>query len=144
MKFRNRGAPPQPGFQIAPMIDVIFNLLAFFVVTQVFAQWEMEMDVRLPTAQSAQLPERLPGEVIINIMQDGHVRVNQRDLDAAGLASLLRRVVGLFPGQPVVIRADRATAYEHVVRVLDICRQADIWNILFATAMYEEKGKTGP
>ena len=41
--------------------------------------------------------------------------------------------VQLFPGQPVLLRADKTTAYEHVVRVLDTCRQADIWNISFAT-----------
>jgi biopolymer transport protein ExbD len=101
------------------------------------------MDIRLPTAQTSQLPERLPGEVIINILQDGRVRINQRELDDPALLSLLKRVVGLFPGQPVVIRADRQTSYEHVIRVLDLCRQADIWNILFATAMFEEKDKGG-
>jgi biopolymer transport protein ExbD len=123
------------------MIDIIFNLLAFFVMTQVFTQWETEIDVKLPTAQTSQIPERLPGEVIVNVLRDGRVRVNQREFDDAGLLSLLRRVVGLFPGQPVVIRADRLTSYENVVRVLDLCRQADIWNISFATAMFEDKEK---
>jgi biopolymer transport protein ExbD len=37
----------------------------------------------------------------------------------------------------VIVRADKQTAYEHVVRVLDLCRQSDIWNISFATAMSE-------
>ncbi|NQT91741.1 MAG: hypothetical protein HQ559_03195, partial [Lentisphaerae bacterium] len=37
-------------------------------------------------------------------------------------------------GQPVLIRADRGTAYEHVIRILDLCRKTDIWNISFATA----------
>jgi biopolymer transport protein ExbD len=46
---------------------------------------------------------------------------------------MLSSVARHFPGQPVLIRADRATAYEHVIRVLDLCRQADIWNVSFAT-----------
>jgi biopolymer transport protein ExbD len=51
---------------------------------------------------------------------------------------LFDRIVKLFPGQPVLLRADRGTAYEHVIRVLDICRRADIWNISFATSFAKE------
>ena len=50
----------------------------------------------------------------------------------------------MFPGQPIVIRADRQTAYDHIIRVLDLCRQAEIWNISFATAMPEESAPSAP
>ena len=134
MKFRRAGAAQEPGFQIAPMIDVVFLLLCFFVTTQIFSQWETEMDVKLPTAETGRVPGRLPGEVIINILQEGNVVVNRQFLDDEALSLLLRRVVQIFPGQPVLIRADRGTAYDHVIRVLDLCRQSDIWNISFATS----------
>jgi biopolymer transport protein ExbD len=134
MRFRTRDSGQQPGFQIAPMIDVIFILLSFFIATQIFSQWETEIDVQLPTAETGETPDRLPGEVMINILADGTISVNGRVLDSAGLRALLGRIVALFPGQPVLIRADRRTAYEHVIGVLDLCRQADLWNIAFATA----------
>lgn len=134
MNFRKKTPlTASPGVPLTPMIDVVFLLLCFFVTSQIFAQWETEIDVALPTAATGGLPQRLPGEVIINVRADGATVVNGQTLDDAQLRSMMDRLVELFPGQPVLLRADKATAYEHVVRVLDTCRQADIWNISFAT-----------
>lgn len=137
MNFRAKLRIDPLGFQLAPMIDVVFLLLCFFVTTQIFAQWETEIGITLPTAQSGKIPRRLPGEVILNVNSQGVVIVNNRHLSAEDLDALLTRLVSMFPGQPVVLRADRTTAYEHVVRVLDACRRADIWNISFATSVPE-------
>ena len=125
--------PANPGVPLTPMIDVVFLLLCFFVTSQIFAQWETEIDVALPTAATGGMPQRLPGEVIVNVRADGATVVNGQTLDDAQLRAMMDRLVDLFPGQPVLLRADKPTAYEHVVRVLDTCRQADIWNISFAT-----------
>lgn len=137
MNFRKQLKPEAVGFQLAPMIDVVFLLLCFFITSQLFAQWETEIDITLPTAETGQTPQRLPGEIIINLTAEGQAIVNARPLDMQELQSLLDRLVTLFPGQPVLIRADKATAYEHVILVLDACRQADIWNISFATGVPE-------
>ncbi len=134
MNFRRRTTESRAGFPMAPMIDVVFILLSFFIATQLYARWEKEIDIQLPTAETGRPPERLPGEIVLNVMDDGHVVVNRQRHDTAGLRNLLGRLVEVFPGQPVVVRADRRTAYEHIVNVLDLCRQADIWNISFATA----------
>jgi biopolymer transport protein ExbD len=138
MNFRGKYKPEPVGFQIAPMIDVVFLLLCFFVTSQVFTQWEAEIDVTLPTASTAAIEQRLPGEIMLNLLKDGTVVVNGRKLNDTELAALLKRLVDLFPGQPVLIRADKATAYEHVIKVLDLCRQADIWNISFAAGLAEK------
>ncbi len=133
MNFRSRQADARAGFPMAPMIDVVFILLSFFIATQIYARWEKEIDIQLPTAETGRAPTRLPGEIIVNVLPDGAVVVNRQTHDAAGLLRLMNRLVEAFPGQPVIIRADRRTAYEHIVNVLDLCRQADIWNISFAT-----------
>ena len=125
--------PENPGVPLTPMIDVVFLLLCFFVTSQIFAQWETEIDVALPTAATGGAPQRLPGEVIVNVRADGATVVNGQVLDDAQLRAMMDRLVQLFPGQPVLLRADKTTAYERVVRMLDTCRQADIWNISFAT-----------
>ncbi|MBW7907635.1 MAG: biopolymer transporter ExbD [Kiritimatiellae bacterium] len=137
MNFRSNAKSEPLAFQMTPMIDVVFLLLCFFVSSQIFAQWETEIDITLPTARTGEVPQRLPGEIIVNILASGEVIVNGRSLDSEQLGSMLSRVVTLFPGQPVLIRADKTTAYEHVIRVLDLCRQADIWNISFATGVPE-------
>lgn len=137
MNFRPHSKLALPDFQVTPMIDVVFLLLCFFVTSQVFSQWETEIDITLPTARTGETPQRLPGEIIVNILKNGDTLFNGRTLDEPGLAAMLKRLAELFPGQPVLLRADRAAAYEHVIRVLDLCRQADIWNISFATGVPE-------
>lgn len=137
MNFRRKARPEPAGFPLTPMIDIVFLLLCFFVTSQVFSQWEAEIDITLPTAQTSQTPQRLPGEIIINITKVGDIVVNGRNLGESELSTMLGRLAQLFPGQPVLLRADKATAYEHVIRVLDECRKADIWNISFATGIPE-------
>ncbi len=139
MNFRSHQRSESVGFQIAPMIDIVFLLLCFFVTAQLFSQWETEIEITLPTAQTGETPQRLPGEVIINIHGNGQIVVNTRPMDLDTLGSMLRRLADLFPGQAVIVRADRTTAYEHVIAVLDACRMADIWNISFATGRPEEE-----
>ena len=139
MNFRGRRQPNPIAFQIAPMVDFLLVLLCYSIMSQIFTQWEAELDVKLPTASSAQIEQRLPGEIILNIMKNGTTVVNGRTLNDSELASLLRRLVDLFPGQPVLLRADKQTDYEHVIKVLDFCRQADIWNVSFATGLVDKK-----
>ncbi len=133
MNFRRQLRDEPIGFQLAPMIDVIFLLLSFFMTSQLFAQWETDVPLTLPTARSGQVSRRLPGEITLNVLKDGTIMVNGRPRTAEELRTLLQRLVEIFPGQPVLIRADKATPYEQVIRVLDLCREVDIWNISFAT-----------
>lgn len=139
MNFRGRHQPNPIAFQIAPMVDFLLVLLCYSIMSQIFTQWEAELDVKLPTASSAQIQQRLPGEIILNVKKDGSTVVNGRVLGDRELSALLGRLVELFPGQPVLLRADRQTAYEHVIRILDLCRRADIWNVSFATGVAEKK-----
>lgn len=138
MNFRKKLSQESVGFQMTPMIDVIFLLLCFFVTSQIFSQWETEIDIALPTSKTGQVPQRLPGEIIVNILRDGQAVVNSQNLDQDQLGGMLNRLAQLFPGQPVLLRADKLVEYQYVIRVLDLCRQADIWNISFATGVPEE------
>ena len=142
MNFRGKLAQERVGFQVVPMIDILFLLLCFFVISQVFTQWEAEIDITLPTAKTSRIESRLPGEIILNLSKNGDVVVSGRTLTTDELLALLQRLAGYFPGQPVIIRADRQTAYEHLIRVLDLCRQSDIWNVSFATLQAEEPPRT--
>lgn len=137
MKF-SKESNELPSFQITPMIDVVFLLLTFFVSTSIFSQWESEIDIQLPTAESGTIPDRLPGEIIINLDREGVITVNQHALSTAELFEKCQRLVRIYPGHPVVIRSDKATRYEHLVAVIDTCRQAGIGNLSFATAMTDE------
>jgi biopolymer transport protein ExbD len=122
-----------PAVALTSMLDVIFLLLCFFVTVSVFSQWESEISISLPGAETAKEPDRLPGEIIVNLAKDGVVRVNGATLTLDDLQSRLARVAKFYPGQPVIIRADRETKYEKLVEVIDACRAADVWNFSLAT-----------
>ena len=133
MNFRKkkRGAPA--ALQMTALMDVVFLLLCFFVTSSVFSQWETEVSIALPTAKSATVPGRMPGEIILNVADSGKITVNGQVLTTADVTERLSRIAKLYPGQPVVIRADRATQYESLMGVIDACRAADVWNFSLAT-----------
>ncbi len=133
MNFRKKTRGRSQGLQMTALMDVIFLLLCFFVTTSVFSQWESEIAITLPSAKSATVPGRMPGEIILNVSDKGVVTVNGQTLALDELTKRLSRLSKLYPGQPVVIRADKATSYESLVGVIDACRSADVWNFSLAT-----------
>ena len=133
MKFDDSACSRAPALALTSMLDVIFLLLCFFVTVSVFSQWESEISIKLPNAKTAETPERLPGEIIVNLSKDGTVRVNGTSLTLDDLQSRLAKISKFYPGQPVIIRADRDTKYESLVAVIDSCRAADVWNFSLAT-----------
>ena len=133
MKFARRTSARAPALALTSMLDVIFLLLCFFVTVSVFSQWENEISIQLPSATTAQEPDRLPGEVVLNLSKDGKVTVNGRVLALDDLKTRLARISKFYPGQPVIIRADKEVRYETLVGVIDVCREADVWNFSLAT-----------
>ncbi len=143
MKFR-AARPELPGFQLTPMLDVVFLLLCFFVTTSVYSQWENEVEIQLPSAESGVEPNRLPGEIIVNVAKDGAIRVNGRDLTPEELGAKCRALAAAFPGNPIVVRGDREASWESVLRVLDICAKNDLYNVNFASAIPDESSADEP
>lgn len=133
MNFRLRAVPEAPGFQIAPMVDIVFLLLIFFLVTWNFARYETELDIVVPSAKEGKETRRSMGEVILNVRADGSIVLNRRVMEPEELKSALTRIGQMYPDQAVVLRGDENVDYKHIVRVLDICRAANIWNVAFAT-----------
>lgn len=140
MNFKKGIRDGDVGFQMAPMLDIIFILLIHFMAATIFAQWENKLGIQVPTADSAVRGERQIGEVIINVDAEGAVFINSQPISDERLLSLLHQIAQAFKSQPVIIRADQNTRHRDIIRILDICRQADIWNISFSTLPKEEKG----
>ena len=80
MKFRNTNETAPATLQLAPMIDVVFLLLIFFLVTWSYARFENELDISVPAADESQDPKRRFGEQIINVTEDGRVIVNSAEM----------------------------------------------------------------
>ena len=134
MKFAGERRSRAPALALTSMLDVIFLLLCFFVTVSVFSQWENEISITLPAAKTADEPNRLPGEIVVNVTRDGVLRVNGMPLAPSELGDRLARIARVYPGQAVIIRAARETRYEALVSVVDVCRGAGVWNFSLATA----------
>ena len=119
--------------QLAPMIDILLLLLSFFIISWQFSRSETELNVSVPTAQEGAEPERQRGEIIINVLPDGTIRVEGATVDLSQLRDKLADIAKQFENQPVRIRGDGNVAYQRIVEVIDTCQKAGIWNISFAT-----------
>ena len=133
MNFRKQAEPRIFGFLIAPMVDILLVVLVFFIVTWNFALSENELDVRVPSAAKANETQPYVGQVVINIKADGTIIVNRQAKTLPELLELLKKLSQLYPDQAAIVRGDQGVEYKHIVEVLDVCRQADIWNVAFAT-----------
>jgi biopolymer transport protein ExbD len=108
-------------------------LLIFFIVTWQFTRSETELNVSVPTAEEGSELNRPKGEIIINVLGDGVIRVEGTTVDLVQLHEKLASIAEQFENQPVRIRGDGKVAYQRIVEVIDTCQKAGIWNISFAT-----------
>lgn len=111
-----------------PMVDVLFNLLIFFLLATTIAQVEREMQVALPYAsEDSSLPiSAALRELVVNVDAGGEMVVNGRSIAPEDLAALVRELVAGNPEQKVTVRGDRSTAYANVVKALDVCKGAGV------------------
>ena len=137
MKFRSRSEPVPVAFQIAPMVDILLVLLCFFVITWSMARKENELDVRVPAAQAAQESNPVVNQTVLNVKSDGTIVWDRKQISRETLQEKLKSLASLYPDYAIILRGDVKTNYEHIVQVLDTCRQAGIWNVAFATSKTE-------
>ncbi|MFM2243266.1 MAG: hypothetical protein RLZ97_2121 [Verrucomicrobiota bacterium] len=119
--------------QLAPMIDIVFLLLIFFIVTWQFSREEMDLKIAVPTSEEGADPQRVLGEIIVNVRADGTVSVWGQQKTHAQLSETLREIATQHKNQPVRLRGDATTEFQEIVKVMDVCQRAGIWNISFAT-----------
>lgn len=132
MKFNTQVAPPV-GFQLAPMIDIIFLLLAFFIVTYQMTDNEKDLEISLPAASEGKAKARDILEKVINVHADGSIVVDQKAYNLDELHAKMSNLVRVNKSQPIRVRGDEKTEYKHIVDVINTCSRAGIWNISFAT-----------
>ncbi len=140
MKFGKPAYESEDTIQLAPLIDIVFLTLVFFMTTAVYTSLESEIDIALPTASSAVTSERTRGEIIINLRNDGQIVLNNRELSIPELQDVLNRVAENFPGGAVIVRGDRDANLGRAIAILNCCRNADIQNVSFAALTEEIEG----
>jgi biopolymer transport protein ExbD len=108
---------------MTPIIDVVFNLLIFFLVGTRYAEIERDMLVNPPAAHVAQPVTAVPRELIVNVTDDGRFVISGVEYAPADLERLIARAVAGNPDQSVVVRGDRRVILQLPVNVLSLCEK---------------------
>ncbi len=115
---------------ITPMLDVVFIMLIFFIVTATFVK-ESGIDVNRPQAQTAVVKEK--ANILIAIDAHNKVWINRREVDIRSVRPNIERLHAENPKGTVVIQADRDSTNALLVQVMDASRQAGVYEIALAT-----------
>ncbi len=140
MKFVRRTlGKEEPEFQMAPMIDIIFLLLIFFMVISTFQQLEEVGAVNLPVADESQTKKSSYGEVVINVLEDGTIVLNQGVYTLDQLYSVLSEQTASFEKAKITIRGDENVPHSWIMGVMRVCAASNLWDVSFATFQEEHR-----
>jgi len=114
---------------VTPMLDVVFIMLIFFIVTASFTK-ETGIDVNRPSASTAEVKEQ--GNILVAITDDGQIWIDKRRVDPRALQANIERLHAENPKGSVVIQADTDSKNGLLVSVMDAARAAGIDNISLA------------
>ena len=128
MKLKRRVFLEKGRLDIAPLIDIVFLLLIFFMLTSSFI-FQPGIKINLPKALTSEVIQR--ENLIIIITQDNSLYINERKLSAEELASRLK--IAGKESKPILIKADRKASVGKVVEIWDLCRAEGIQKINIAT-----------
>jgi biopolymer transport protein ExbD len=116
---------------IVPMIDVIFAILTFFIMSTLFLTRSEGLSVNLPQAKSAKAQPRTP--ITITIDDQGKLALNRKSIQIQALDGELRQMVQPNQETLVVVNADKSVTHGRVVTVMDILRQVPGAKLAIAT-----------
>jgi len=129
------------GINMTPMIDVVFQLIIFFVCTAALEQQAIDESIRLAMSPHGPAVEQKdPREVTVEVDAQGRISINRSYMNEVFLRNLLRNVV-ISHGQttPVIIRAAGGAKHEDIRRVMDACAYAGLWKVSFAATKDKAK-----
>lgn len=121
------------GFQLAPMIDMTFLLLIFFMVTTKISKEQVKIDIKLPTAANATIPSDLSNRDIISIDGEGNYHIGQRMADKKELTAHLKERFKVTPPLRIYVRADKDTPGKQIKELMRIASEAGAVNVIFGT-----------
>jgi biopolymer transport protein ExbD len=122
-------AKREANIDIGPLMDMVFILLIFFVVTSTFTR-ETGVEVNKPQAQTANQLEK--ENILIAITRDGTIHIDERQVDLAGLSDVLKGILAKNPEREAVLIADKDAITGKLVSVIDACTVAGVKKVSIA------------
>jgi biopolymer transport protein ExbD len=121
-----------PQINIVPMIDVIFAILTFFIMSTLFLTRQEGLPVNLPKAATSQ-QSQIPTKITVTVEQSGQISLNKKPTTVDALAEQIRNLMGKNPESVVVISADTKVEHGNIVAVMDKVRQVKGAKLAIAT-----------
>ena len=123
------------------MIDVVFLLLIFFLVTYQITEQEKDLRIQLPSTAEGSQEVRVANKIVVNISKDKVITIDGRVFTLPELRETLDRIVkaaelageGAADRQPIRVRGDTEWEYGEIMKVIDEIKRAGIWNVDLTT-----------
>jgi len=129
MRVRLEGDREDAEVQMAPLIDCVFLLLIFFLVAASLKKAHKELDIQLPHSAAAIETKSPHDTLIIEVTRDGTVYLEAEPVTTQLLHKRLRTAAAESPDRRVRIDADRRTAFQFIVQILDLCQFEGLNNV---------------
>ena len=129
MRRRNRRKSEEQGLDLTPMMDIVFIMLIFFIVTTSFVK-ETGVDVNRPNAETAERDEK--GNILVAITQNNEIWIDKRRIDLKAVRANIERLKIEYPEGSVIIQADKEARSGLLVETMDQIRLAGVQNISIA------------
>jgi biopolymer transport protein ExbD len=127
--FQNLMDEEEATIDMTPMLDVVFIMLIFFIVTASFVK-EAGIDVNRPEAATAVKKDR--ANILVAISEKGEIWINKRKVDVRAVQANIERLYAENPQGTVVIQADRKATTDVLIKVMDAARAAGIEDVSIA------------
>jgi biopolymer transport protein ExbD len=134
MRRRNQQETDEASIDVTPMLDVVFIMLIFFIVTASFVK-EAGIDVNRPEAATAERKER--GNILVAITENGQIWINKRQVDPRAVRANIERMHAENPQGAVVIQADKMSRNGLLVQVMDAARLAGVYEVSIAAEVID-------
>ena len=129
MRKQRRREQEESEVNLTPMLDVVFIMLIFFIVTASFVK-EAGIDISRPPAATAERKER--GNILVAISENGEIWINKRQVDPRAVRANIERMHAENPQGAVVIQADEESRNALLVQVMDAARLAGVDEVSIA------------
>lgn len=131
---RNKPQAENPEIPMTPMIDVVFQLLIYFIVTMKPVDVVANLDVSRPSAEKTAEDQRVPPKLIrIVVFPDGYT-INDKQVSAQELDALLSKLAALDKNQTILITCGSLSPHKYLVKVLDLCAKSGLRNLSVLSA----------
>ncbi|MDA1043616.1 MAG: biopolymer transporter ExbD [Verrucomicrobia bacterium] len=130
MAKRGRSRRDDGKLDMTPMIDIVFQLIIFFIVTMVITK-DVNPDIVLPPAPNAPEIDLADTTLVVEVNQNGWISIHGVQLSEAQLRTVVQRRFDVYGEFPVVIRGDHRARHKHIKNVMDLVSGIGLWKINF-------------